>query len=91
MGIAEVIPGISGGTVALILGVYERLIKAISSFDYELIHLLLERKLNLAWSRINGNFISIYIAIIDLFKTKIIYDNQIIIINFLVDVNANIL
>ena len=43
MGIAEVIPGISGGTVALILGVYERLIKAISSFDYELIHLLLER------------------------------------------------
>ena len=59
MGIAEVIPGISGGTVALILGVYERLIKAISSFDYELIHLLFERKLNLAWSRIDGNFISI--------------------------------
>ena len=59
MGIAEVIPGISGGTVALILGVYERLIKAISNFDYELIHLLLERKLNLAWSRIDGNFISI--------------------------------
>ncbi len=59
MGIAEVIPGISGGTVALILGVYERLIRAISSFYYELIHLLLERKLNLAWSRIDGNFISI--------------------------------
>ena len=59
MGIAEVIPGISGGTIALILGVYERLIKAISSFDYELIHLLLERKINLAWSRIDGNFISI--------------------------------
>ena len=30
MGVAEVIPGISGGTIALILGVYERLIKAIS-------------------------------------------------------------
>ena len=33
MGAAEVIPGISGGTIALILGVYERLINAISSFE----------------------------------------------------------
>ena len=36
MGIAEVIPGISGGTLALILGVYERLIKAIHSFNISL-------------------------------------------------------
>ena len=40
MGIAEVIPGISGGTIALILGVYERLIKAIHSFNISLISLL---------------------------------------------------
>jgi len=33
MGIAEIIPGISGGTVALILGIYHRLIKAISEFN----------------------------------------------------------
>ena len=33
MGLAEIIPGISGGTVALILGIYERLIHAINSFD----------------------------------------------------------
>ena len=45
MGAAEVIPGISGGTIALILGVYERLINAISSFDYDLILLLKEKKI----------------------------------------------
>ena len=41
MGIAEVIPGISGGTLALILGVYERLIKAIHSFNISLMRLLM--------------------------------------------------
>ena len=33
MGAAEIIPGISGGTIALILGIYKRLIIAISSVD----------------------------------------------------------
>ena len=32
MGIANVIPGVSGGTLALTLGIYERFIKAISHF-----------------------------------------------------------
>ncbi len=36
MGGADIIPGVSGGTVALILGVYERLISAISHFDLTL-------------------------------------------------------
>ena len=33
MGSADIIPGVSGGTMALILGIYERLLKAISSFN----------------------------------------------------------
>jgi putative membrane protein len=33
MGGADIIPGVSGGTVALILGIYERLVNAISRFD----------------------------------------------------------
>jgi putative membrane protein len=33
MGSADIIPGVSGGTMALILGIYERLLKAIGSFD----------------------------------------------------------
>lgn len=33
MGVADIIPGVSGGTIAFILGIYEDLIKAIKSFD----------------------------------------------------------
>ncbi len=35
MGGADIIPGVSGGTVALILGIYERLVAAISHFDLQ--------------------------------------------------------
>lgn len=35
MGSADIVPGVSGGTMALILGIYERLLKAIRSFDRE--------------------------------------------------------
>lgn len=37
MGIAEAIPGISGGSIALIVGIYERLISAIKSIDFKFI------------------------------------------------------
>ena len=45
MGVAEVIPGISGGTLALILGIYERLINAISSFNLDIISLLKSKRI----------------------------------------------
>ncbi len=44
MGIANVIPGVSGGTIALITGIFERLINAIKSFDLKAIKLLLAGK-----------------------------------------------
>ena len=59
MGIAEVIPGISGGTLALILGVYERLIKAIHSFNISLMRLLMHRRFKDAWAYVDGNYILI--------------------------------
>ena len=40
MGAANVIPGVSGGTVAFISGIYERLIKALKSFDLQIVKLL---------------------------------------------------
>jgi putative membrane protein len=46
MGAANVIPGVSGGTIALITGVFERLINAIKSFNFTAIRLLLKGKLN---------------------------------------------
>jgi putative membrane protein len=44
MGIANVIPGVSGGTIALITGIFERLINAIKSFDLKAIKLLFKGK-----------------------------------------------
>ncbi len=40
MGIANVIPGVSGGTIALITGIFERLIDAIKSFDLKAVKLI---------------------------------------------------
>ena len=58
MGLAEIIPGISGGTVALILGIYERLIHAINSFDIVFIKHLKKREISQAWKKVDGPFIS---------------------------------
>ncbi len=45
MGSADVVPGVSGGTMALILGIYERLLQAIRSFDREWLALLFRLRL----------------------------------------------
>jgi len=45
MGIANVIPGVSGGTIALITGVFERLINAIKSFDLKAVKLLIKGRI----------------------------------------------
>ena len=44
MGAANVIPGVSGGTMALITGIFERLIDAIKSFNIKAVKLLLSFK-----------------------------------------------
>ncbi len=44
MGGADIIPGVSGGTVALILGIYERLVSAISHIDGHLVGLVARRQ-----------------------------------------------
>ncbi len=57
MGVAEVIPGVSGGTIALITGIYERLIFAIRSFDVELVRLLRQKQWPAAWRHVDGPFL----------------------------------
>ena len=44
IGAADVVPGVSGGTMAFILGIYRRLVEAIRSFDAALVRLLLARR-----------------------------------------------
>ncbi|KRP34072.1 MAG: hypothetical protein ABS27_04660, partial [OM182 bacterium BACL3 MAG-121001-bin29] len=43
MGMSDSVPGVSGGTIALIAGIYERLIRAISAFDLTVLKLLRRR------------------------------------------------
>jgi putative membrane protein len=61
MGIAEVIPGVSGGTIAFITGIYERLINAIKSLDVEFIRYVLKFKFARAWAHMDGMFIGFLI------------------------------
>jgi len=57
MGAANVIPGVSGGTVAFITGIYERLINAIKSFDLNAIGLLLKFRFNEFALRVDLRFL----------------------------------
>lgn len=62
MGAANVIPGVSGGTIALITGIYERLIDAIRRFDVTAIRLLLTRDLRGLWRHVDGHWLSTVLA-----------------------------
>ncbi len=57
MGAANVIPGVSGGTIALVTGIFERLISAIKSFDLSVLRLVLKGHIKEAWAKIDGNFL----------------------------------
>ena len=54
MGFADLMPGISGGTIALILGVYKKLIESIDAISVKNFKTL---TLDLFWKKINGNFL----------------------------------
>ena len=56
MGAADVVPGVSGGTIAFITGIYQELIDSIKSVDAQAIQLLLKGKIKDCWKHINGNF-----------------------------------
>ena len=58
MGAANVIPGVSGGTIALITGIYERLINAIKSVDLSALKLLFSGQWKAFWSVTDGSFLS---------------------------------
>lgn len=57
MGAADVIPGVSGGTIAFMTGIYNELIQSIKSIDLEAAKLLFTGKIKQFWEKINGNFL----------------------------------
>ena len=58
MGVAEVIPGVSGGTIAFISGIYERLLLSIKAFNPSLITTFKQEGIKGVWKAIDGVFIS---------------------------------
>ena len=57
MGAADVVPGVSGGTIAFITGIYEELLKSIKSVDLEALKLFFTFRLKEFWIKINANFL----------------------------------
>ncbi len=57
MGAADVVPGVSGGTIAFISGIYEELLDSINAVNIELIKTLKEQGVKKAWKQVNGNFL----------------------------------
>ncbi|QXP69694.1 DUF368 domain-containing protein [Polaribacter sp. R2A056_3_33] len=82
MGAADVVPGVSGGTIAFISGIYEELLGSISNVNLDLFKTLKKDGLKAAWTQLNGNFlaslfIGIFISIISLAKViKYLLENE---------------
>ena len=57
MGGADVVPGVSGGTIAFITGIYEELLDSIQALDLQSLGLLKTLKFKEFWKHINGNFL----------------------------------
>tara|TARA_B100001063_G_C16779126_1_gene569342 strand:+ start:29659 stop:30585 length:927 start_codon:yes stop_codon:yes gene_type:complete len=56
MGAADIVPGVSGGTIALIAGIYEEFVDALKSFS-SVLGVLKKEGLKAAWKHINGSFL----------------------------------
>ncbi len=57
MGASDVVPGVSGGTIAFITGIYEELIDSIKEFDFKAFRLLFTFKLNDFLKKVNAWFL----------------------------------
>jgi putative membrane protein len=73
MGAADVVPGVSGGTIAFITGIYEELIDSINKINFEAISILRKEGFAKAWTYINGwffvpLFLGIGVSIVSLAK-----------------------
>ncbi len=64
MGAADVIPGVSGGTIAFIMGIYDEFVGSLASINTEAVKLLFSGKFKEFWKHINGSFLlSLFVGI----------------------------
>ena len=57
MGAADVVPGVSGGTIAFISGIYQELIDSINNVNLSVLKTLKNEGLKAAWKQVNGSFL----------------------------------
>ncbi len=57
MGAADAVPGVSGGTIALVSGIYQELVETISNISLKLFEPLFRGRLAEFWKAANGNFV----------------------------------
>ncbi|WP_040279031.1 DUF368 domain-containing protein [Psychroserpens damuponensis] len=57
MGAADAVPGVSGGTIALISGIYEELISTIANVNLSIVTTLRKEGFKAFWTQLNGNFL----------------------------------
>jgi putative membrane protein len=56
MGAAEAVPGVSGGTIAFVTGIYEELILSITKIRWSLLDILQKQGIKAVWKEVNGSF-----------------------------------
>jgi putative membrane protein len=82
MGAADVVPGVSGGTIAFITGIYEELINSIKGINLKAIKLFFTGRWLSFWKQVNGNFLlavfsGIFISVLSLAKgLEYLLENQ---------------
>jgi putative membrane protein len=57
MGAADVVPGVSGGTIAFISGIYDELLDSINTVNFKLYKILKEEGFKKVWETVNANFL----------------------------------
>lgn len=73
MGAADVVPGVSGGTIAFISGIYDELLDSINAVNFQLLKVFKKEGITGVWKKVNGQFlialiIGILISVISLAK-----------------------
>jgi putative membrane protein len=62
MGAADAVPGVAGGTVAFLSGIYDELVRSLNEIDRDAVKLLLRGEGRNVWQKINGNFLTAVFA-----------------------------
>jgi putative membrane protein len=57
MGAADLVPGVSGGTVALITGIYRELLESINAVSWSTLKLFQKEGFSAVWKKLNGSFL----------------------------------